>query len=267
MTEVYDCNPANGLLSGQRVLRDSETLLNLSYNYERPGRSGVTRELVRATDNLDPGRTRNYDYDALGPGAGGGESQIADPARAQRIGGEPVAVRAKLRALRGPDQASRASLQALLEQGTIVERQQPLRDVHPAVGVDPDQMVVEGGVVDFRECDAVGHDRLAHQLVGVGHDVGGVEEVVVGQIADRAPVIVGGEHPVPEGGLMQSLLDQAEGEAAPDRVIWGTDWPHPNISKHMPNDGDLVDLVPKFAPDPAMQRRVLVDNPARLYDF
>jgi 2-pyrone-4,6-dicarboxylate lactonase len=55
--------------------------------------------------------------------------------------------------------------------------------------------------------------------------------------------------------------------AAPDRVLWGTDWPHPNIARHMPNDGDLVDLVPLMAPDAATRRKLLVDNPARLYGF
>jgi 2-pyrone-4,6-dicarboxylate lactonase len=54
--------------------------------------------------------------------------------------------------------------------------------------------------------------------------------------------------------------------AAPDRVLWGTDWPHPNV-RHMPDDGDLVDLVADFAPDEAVRHRILVDNPARLYDF
>jgi len=56
-------------------------------------------------------------------------------------------------------------------------------------------------------------------------------------------------------------------EAAPDRILWGTDWPHPNVGKHMPNDGDLVDLFPLMAPEPALQRKILVDNPARLYGF
>jgi len=55
-------------------------------------------------------------------------------------------------------------------------------------------------------------------------------------------------------------------EAAPDRILWGTDWPHPNV-KVMPNDGDLVDLFPLMAPEPALQRKILVDNPARLYGF
>ena len=60
---------------------------------------------------------------------------------------------------------------------------------------------------------------------------------------------------------------QAVLEVAPDRTLWGTDWPHPNIKRHMPNDGDLVDLIPLFVPDAELQRRVLVDNPHRLYGF
>ncbi len=54
--------------------------------------------------------------------------------------------------------------------------------------------------------------------------------------------------------------------AAPDRVLWGTDWPHPNV-RHMPDDGDLVDLLAAFVPDEDVRHRILVDNPARLYDF
>jgi predicted TIM-barrel fold metal-dependent hydrolase len=60
---------------------------------------------------------------------------------------------------------------------------------------------------------------------------------------------------------------QAVLEVAPERTLWGTDWPHPNIKRHMPNDGDLVDLIPLFMPDPALQRKVLVENPDRLYCF
>ena len=49
------------------------------------------------------------------------------------------------------------------------------------------------------------------------------------------------------------------------RILWGTDWPHPNITKDMPNDGELVNLFAKICPDPALQRRILVDNPTRMY--
>lgn len=55
--------------------------------------------------------------------------------------------------------------------------------------------------------------------------------------------------------------------AAPDRVLWGTDWPHPNISKDMPNDGELVDLLFRICDDPVLLHKILVKNPERLYDF
>jgi len=55
-------------------------------------------------------------------------------------------------------------------------------------------------------------------------------------------------------------------QTAPDRVLWGTDWPHPNL-KRMPNDADLVDVIPDYAPDLATQQHLLVDNPARLFGF
>ena len=54
-------------------------------------------------------------------------------------------------------------------------------------------------------------------------------------------------------------------ETFPDRVLWGTDWPHPNMKSHMPDDGDLVNLLPHIAPTVELQRRLLVDNPTRLY--
>ncbi|WP_312315708.1 amidohydrolase family protein [Stenotrophomonas sp.] len=54
-------------------------------------------------------------------------------------------------------------------------------------------------------------------------------------------------------------------EQFPDRVLWGTDWPHPNLKSHMPDDGQLVDVIPKIAVTAALQRRLLVDNPMRLY--
>lgn len=54
-------------------------------------------------------------------------------------------------------------------------------------------------------------------------------------------------------------------ERFPDRVLWGTDWPHPNMTSHMPDDGALVDIIPRIAPSEDLQRRLLVDNPMRLY--
>lgn len=54
-------------------------------------------------------------------------------------------------------------------------------------------------------------------------------------------------------------------ERFPDRVLWGTDWPHPNMKNHMPDDGKLVDFIPKIAESTLLQRKLLVDNPMRLY--
>ena len=51
----------------------------------------------------------------------------------------------------------------------------------------------------------------------------------------------------------------------PDRVLWGTDWPHPNLTDHMPDDGLLVEFIPQIAPTEQLQRALLVDNPRRLY--
>jgi 2-pyrone-4,6-dicarboxylate lactonase len=48
-------------------------------------------------------------------------------------------------------------------------------------------------------------------------------------------------------------------------VLWGTDWPHPNMRSHMPDDGGLVDLIPQIAPTEQQRRMLLVENPRRLY--
>lgn len=54
-------------------------------------------------------------------------------------------------------------------------------------------------------------------------------------------------------------------EHFPDRVLWGTDWPHPNMTSHVPDDVELVDFIPRIASTEALQRALLLDNPMRLY--
>ena len=56
-------------------------------------------------------------------------------------------------------------------------------------------------------------------------------------------------------------------KAAPDRMLWATDWPHPNKYDNQPNDADLLEQLEKWAPDPALRHRILVDNPVTLYRF
>ncbi|MFC4276881.1 amidohydrolase family protein [Achromobacter aloeverae] len=72
-----------------------------------------------------------------------------------------------------------------------------------------------------------------------------------------------GKRPYPEGLPFVSALARA----MPDRVLWGTDWPHPNVAGDMPDDGELVDLFFQAVPDAQARQRILVDNPARLYGF
>ena len=62
--------------------------------------------------------------------------------------------------------------------------------------------------------------------------------------------------------LAQRLID-----AAPDRCVWGSDWPHPVSVKQPPNEGDLLELLYRFAPDAATLRKILVDNPSRFFGF
>lgn len=87
---------------------------------------------------------------------------------------------------------------------------------------------------------------------------------------DRAWVKVSGAERITAGGSppYDDVIPYARAliDAAPDRVLWGTDWPHPNV-KHMPDDGDLIDLLADHAPDEATRNRILVENPERLYDF
>jgi predicted TIM-barrel fold metal-dependent hydrolase len=64
--------------------------------------------------------------------------------------------------------------------------------------------------------------------------------------------------------MAQALVD-----ARPDRLVWGSNWPHPNRyhQKDVPNDGDLVDAFCDWVPDPALRARIFASNPAQLYGF
>ncbi len=72
-----------------------------------------------------------------------------------------------------------------------------------------------------------------------------------------------GKMPFPDSdAFAQALVD-----AAPERLLWGSDWPHVFIRTAMPNDGELLDLFAKWVPDARMRKRILVDNPAKVYGF
>lgn len=71
-----------------------------------------------------------------------------------------------------------------------------------------------------------------------------------------------------EGGYADTVdVARAWATQAPERVVWGSDWPHPTERTAKPDDAQLFDLLGRWVPDEAARRRVLVDNPAQLYDF
>ena len=78
--------------------------------------------------------------------------------------------------------------------------------------------------------------------------------------------ICGGERVSSQNAPFHDAIPFAQAliTAAPDRVLWGTDFPHPNV-RIMPNDGELVNLFGEYTSDPAVQKQILVDNPDRLY--
>jgi hypothetical protein len=81
------------------------------------------------------------------------------------------------------------------------------------------------------------------------------------RLSVTGPKALDGERRLPRRGAVRA----PRGGEFPDRVLWGTDWPHPNLKDHMPDDGLLVDFIPHIAPTAELQRKLLVDNPMRLY--
>jgi 2-pyrone-4,6-dicarboxylate lactonase len=92
--------------------------------------------------------------------------------------------------------------------------------------------------------------RFMAEHENVWSKVGGAERLSVTGPPDYADVVPFARHVV---------------ETFPDRVLWGTDWPHPNMKSHMPDDGKLVDMIPRIAPTEELQHKLLVANPQRLY--
>ncbi|MFG2793135.1 amidohydrolase family protein [Streptomyces sp. NPDC048419] len=82
------------------------------------------------------------------------------------------------------------------------------------------------------------------------------------RLSETGPAALNGEHR-PYADVVPFARRAVE--EFPDRVLWGTDWPHPNLTDHMPDDGLLVDYVPQIAVTAEQRQRLLVDNPMRLY--
>ena len=82
------------------------------------------------------------------------------------------------------------------------------------------------------------------------------------RLSESGPLALGGEQ-----NAYRDVVPFAKRlvDSFPDRVLWGTDWPHPNLKNHMPDDGLLVDFIPQIATTPELQKKLLVGNPTRLY--
>ena len=113
-------------------------------------------------------------------------------------------------------------------------------------------------------------DHMGGVRAGANHDAASFAALVALLASDeKCWMKVTGPERISSGGApFDDVVPYARGllAAAPERVLWGTDWPHPNVQR-MPNDGDLVDEVATYTDDPALRQALFVDNPARLYRF
>jgi predicted TIM-barrel fold metal-dependent hydrolase len=113
-------------------------------------------------------------------------------------------------------------------------------------------------------------DHMARPDIGEGPD--GPAAMALRRLLDTGRVWVklsGADRLTKAGAPFDDVVPFAQALAAhaPDRVLWGSDWPHVNLHGPMPDDGVLTDLIGRIVPDAAARHRMLVDNPARFFDF
>jgi 2-pyrone-4,6-dicarboxylate lactonase len=112
-------------------------------------------------------------------------------------------------------------------------------------------------------------DHLGRPDIAQGPD--GADVTAFKQLLDEHPNIwtkvSGAERLSPMGPPFDDFVEVVRPivERYPDRVLWGTDWPHPNMEHRVPDDGTLVDVIPRIAVTKELQHKLLVDNPHRLY--
>lgn len=150
----------------------------------------------------------------------------------------------------------------------IVERVAPL-GWHIVLHFDAQDLPAHAELLDRMPCPFV-IDHMARVDATAGTDQPPFQALLELLADERCWVKISGAERLTSGGgpPYDDVVPYAQAliASAPERVLWGTDWPHPNV-RHMPDDGDLVDLLAAFAPNEATRNRILVDNPERLYDF
>jgi predicted TIM-barrel fold metal-dependent hydrolase len=112
--------------------------------------------------------------------------------------------------------------------------------------------------------------HLGYMKTGLGLGAPGYQALLRLLKSGRAWVKLTGPYRISSGAMPYADVvpfAHALVEAAPDRIVWGSDWPHVTVKGAMPNDGDLCDLLSSWVPDERARHKVLVDNPAKLYGF
>lgn len=149
----------------------------------------------------------------------------------------------------------------------LAERLAP-RGWHLVLHFEPDQL---GDLMPFIAALPV-PVVIDHMARLDAQDIGGAEYAAFLDLVRMPHVwtkVSGSERGSRQGEPYEDMVPamRAVADAAPDRALWGTDWPHPVMSRPMPDDGKLVDLVWRAFPESAVRQAILVDNPARLYGF
>jgi 2-pyrone-4,6-dicarboxylate lactonase len=112
-------------------------------------------------------------------------------------------------------------------------------------------------------------DHMGHTPVDRAAEQAGFQGLVRLLRARKAWVKLSGAYRVSSDARWRDTVALARGlvDAAPERCLWGSDWPHVALKPPMPNTGALLNLLHDWVPDPETRRRILVDNPAKLYGF
>jgi predicted TIM-barrel fold metal-dependent hydrolase len=121
---------------------------------------------------------------------------------------------------------------------------------------------------DFPVDLVFGHFGYSHAKHGI-HDAG-FEGLLELMKAQKAWVKMTGPYRICDGNfpyIDMRPFNDAVIEANPKQLVWGSDWPHVMVKKHMPHDADLCDLLGDWASDESLRKAILVENPCMLYDF
>jgi predicted TIM-barrel fold metal-dependent hydrolase len=142
---------------------------------------------------------------------------------------------------------------------------------HVQMNCGPNVTIDNKDLLNRLPCQIV-FDHLAHvpEPAGIAHPVFGVVTDLLQK--GKAWVKLSGAYQDTKVGpptyADRTAVAQAYVKAAPERLVWGSDWPHPSEKDdHKPDDAVLFDLMAVWAPDEAVRSRILVDNPAKLYNF